>query len=130
MGLLMSIFTWWEGATIGTSFGLRGKSRMGEDSLGNVYYAGGSDANGITRRWVIYNGPNEASRVPAEWFSWLHHQIEDVPDQALPAPRIWEKPPEPNHTGTRLAYRPSGALEAGGQRARGTGDYEAWTPDA
>jgi len=130
MSLNRNPFTWWNGATFGTWFGLRGKTRIGEDSLGNVYWEGGKDPNGIPRRWVIYNGSNDASRVPPEWFSWLHHQIDAAPDQALPAPRSWEKPPEPNHTGTRAAYRPSGALEAGGQRARSTGDYEAWTPDA
>ncbi|TGX55569.1 NADH:ubiquinone oxidoreductase subunit NDUFA12 [Sphingomonas gei] len=130
MSLNRNPFTWWNGATLGTWFGLRGKTKVGEDALGNIYWAGGKDPNGITRRWVIYNGPNDASRVPPEWFSWLHHQIDAAPDQALPAPRNWEKPAEPNHTGTRLAYRPSGALEAGGQRARSTGDYEAWTPDA
>jgi NADH:ubiquinone oxidoreductase subunit len=130
MGLLKSIFTWWEGATIGTSLGLRGKTKIGEDAQGNVYWEGGTDPNGIIRRWVIYNGPNDASRIPPEWFSWLHHQIDAAPDQALPAPRAWEKPWEPNLTGTRLAYRPPGALEAGGQRVRSTGDYEAWTPDA
>lgn len=130
MGLLKSIFTWWEGATIGTSLGLRGKTKMGEDALGNVYYQGGSDPNGLPRRWVIYKGANDASRVPPEWFSWLHHQIDAAPDQALPPPRAWEKPAEPNFTGTRLAYRPPGALEAGGHRVRSTGDYEAWAPDA
>jgi NADH:ubiquinone oxidoreductase subunit len=130
MGLLKSVFTWWEGATIGTSLGLRGKTKIGEDSLGNIYYSGGKDPNGITRRWVIYNGPNDASRIPPEWFSWLHHQIDEAPDQALPPKREWEQPWEPNHTGTRLAYRPPGALEAGGNRVRSTGDYEAWTPDA
>jgi NADH:ubiquinone oxidoreductase subunit len=130
MGYLKSAFTWWEGATFGTWLGLRGKTRVGEDALGNVYYAGGSDTNGRERRWVIYQGANDASRVPPEWFSWLHHQIDAAPDQALPQPRAWEKPAEPNHTGTQAAYRPAGALEAGGLRARSTGDYEAWTPDA
>lgn len=130
MGLLKSIFTWWDGATIGTMLALGGKERVGEDSLGNVYWQGGTDLHGRTRRWVIYNGLNDASRVPPEWFSWLHHQIDDVPDAALPAPRVWEKPPEPNLTGTRLAYRPPGALEAGGRRVAATGDYEAWTPEA
>ena len=129
MGLL-SIFTWWNGATFGTRLGLRGKSKVGEDSLGNIYWEGGTDANGVPRRWVIYNGANDASRIPPEWFSWLHHQIDETPDQALPAPRTWEKPAVPNQTGSRLAYRPPGALEAGGQRVRATGDYEAWTPDA
>lgn len=130
MGLNRNPFTWWNGATFGTWFGLRGKTKIGEDSLGNIYWEGGKDPNGITRRWVIYNGSNDASRVPPEWFSWLHHQIDGAPDQSLPPVRAWEKPAEPNHTGSRLAYRPSGALEAGGHRARGTGDYEAWTPDA
>jgi NADH:ubiquinone oxidoreductase subunit len=53
-----------------------------------------------------------------------------VPDRSLPVPRAWQLPPEPNMTGTALAYRPSGAMEKGGVRAQATGDYEAWTPDA
>lgn len=130
MGLPFPIFTWWNGATFGTRMGLRGKKRVGEDSLGNLYFEGGLDPNGIPRRWVIYKGSNDASRIPPEWFSWLHHQIEGAPDESLPPVRVWEKPAEPNLTGTELAYRPPGALEKGGQRARATGDYEAWTPDA
>ena len=128
MGVLAKIFTWWNGATIGTSAGLRGKARVGQDSLGNVYYEGGRDTNGQPRRWVIYSGSNDASRVPPEWFGWLHHQIDDLPDRALPPQRVWQKPSTPNLTGTNDAYRPSGALEAGGRRAAATGDYEAWTP--
>jgi NADH:ubiquinone oxidoreductase subunit len=77
---------------------------------------------------VIYNGANDTSRVPPDWFSWLHHQIDDVPDRALPPSRAWQKPPVQNLTGTPLAYRPSGALEKGGYRASATGDYEAWAP--
>ena len=127
MGVLASIFTWWNGATIGTHRALRGKSRMGTDSLGNVYYEGGTDPNGITRRWVIYAGANDASRVPPEWFGWLHHQADVLPDD-LPPVRPWQKPAVPNLTGTALAYRPAGALEKGGVRAAATGDYEAWTP--
>lgn len=128
MGVLASIFTWWNGATIGTNWALRGKSRMGADSLGNVYYEGGVDMHGIARRWVIYSGANDASRVPPEWFGWLHHQVDALPDQALPPPRRWQKAALPNQTGTALAYRPAGALEKGGVRAAATGDYEAWTP--
>jgi NADH:ubiquinone oxidoreductase subunit len=130
MGLNLNPFTWWNGATFGTWLALRSKTRVGEDALGNVYYEGGKDPNGITRRWVIYSGSNDASRVAPEWFSWLHHQIDTTPDQALPAPKAWEIPAEPNLTGSQLAYRPSGALEKGGHRAAATGDYEAWTPGA
>ncbi|SFP73304.1 NADH:ubiquinone oxidoreductase subunit NDUFA12 [Sphingomonas rubra] len=130
MGIMTSIFTWWTGATIGTRFyGLRGKTRIGEDALGNVYYQGGQDTNGVPRRWVIYQGANDASRVPPDWFSWLRHMIDDVPDKALPQARAWEKPALPNLTGTALAYRPQGAMEKGGKRAAATGDYEAWSPE-
>jgi NADH:ubiquinone oxidoreductase subunit len=128
MGINLNPFTWWNGATIGTAFGLRGKTRVGEDALGNVYYQGGKDTAGNPRRWVIYNGANDTSRVPPEWFGWLHHQIDDLPDRALPPRRTWQQPAVPNLTGTNAAYRPSGALEAGGRRPAATGDYEAWTP--
>ena len=131
MGINLNPFTWWTGASWGTMiYGLIGKRRMGADALGNEYYEGGSDTAGRPRRWVIYSGANDASRVPPEWFSWLHHQVDDVPGHALPAPRAWQKPGVPNLTGTALAYRPAGALEKGGHRAAATGDYEAWTPDA
>ena len=129
MGFLASTFTWWNGATLGTKFGLRSMAKMGEDALGNVYYQGGKDTAGNPRRWVIYQGATDASRVPPAWFSWLHHQVDDVPDRALPPIRAWQKPAVPNMTGTALAYRPSGAREKGGKRAAATGDYEAWTPE-
>jgi len=130
MGINLNPFTWWNGASLGTMIGLLGKSRVGEDALGNVYYQGGRDTNGNPRRWVIYSGANDASRVAPEWFSWLHHQVDDLPDRSLPARRAWQKPALPNLTGTNLAYRPPGALEKGGHRAAATGDYEAWAPDA
>lgn len=128
MGINLNPFTWWNGATWGTMIGLRGKTRVGEDALGNVYWQGGRDTAGRPRRWVIYSGSNDASRIAPEWFAWMHHQIDDVPDRALPPERRWQKPAAPNLTGTPLAYRPSGALEKGGERAPATGDYEAWTP--
>jgi NADH:ubiquinone oxidoreductase subunit len=130
MGINLNPFTWWNGASWGTILGLRGKTRVGEDHLGNVYYQGGRDTAGAPRRWVIYNGSNEATRVPPEWFAWLKHQVDTVPEQGLPPRRPWQKQAVPNPTGTPLAYRPSGALEKGGKRAAATGDYEAWTPDA
>jgi NADH:ubiquinone oxidoreductase subunit len=128
MGIL-SVFTWWNGATLGTRIGLRGKKKVGDDELGNTYWEGGRAVDGSPQRWVMYNGSNDASRVPPEWFSWLHKQIDDVPDVAMPAARAWQKPMVPNMTGTPLAYRPPGALEKGGDRASAAGDYEAWTPE-
>ncbi len=129
-GLLFGWATWWDGAPLVHRIAIRGGKRIGEDALGNAYYEGKPLPDGRRRRFVLYNGANDASRVPPEWHGWLHHQYDDVPDAALPPPRRWEKEPKPNVTGTVAAYRPAGALEAGGRRAAATGDYEAWTPDA
>jgi len=126
MGLLARTFTWWNGQTWGTwLFTLRKGERVGEDSDGNVYYR---ERNG-RRRWVIYNGEAEASRVPAEWHGWLHHTVDTAPSEQAPVVKAWEKPHQANVTGTTQAYFPQGSLNAGGARARATGDYEAWTPD-
>jgi NADH:ubiquinone oxidoreductase subunit len=126
MGLLKNMFTWWEGATIGTAlFSWRNGVRVGSDAEGNVYFR---DRKG-DRRWVMYQGSNDASRIPPEWYSWIHKQIDGLPDEALPPPRPFQKPAKPNRTGTAEAYRPSGALERGGQRQAASGDYQAWTPD-
>ncbi|MCJ8157145.1 NADH:ubiquinone oxidoreductase subunit NDUFA12 [Sphingomonas sp. LaA6.9] len=131
MGVFKNIFTWWEGATFGTALNtMRNGRKVGEDDQGNLYYEGKKAQGGFTRRWVMYKGQNDSSRVPPEWHSWLHHTIDAAPDQAFPPARNWEREPTPNLTGTAEAYRPAGALEKGGRRAAATGDYEAWTPGA
>jgi len=127
MGILADIFTWWNGAGFSTRmFTRRHGSEVGRDALGNVYYQHRKDPR---RRWVIYQGSNDASRTPPQWTSWLRGQIDDVPDKAMPPARKFEKPALPNLSGTSETYRPSGSLSRGGQRSAATGDYQAWTPD-
>ena len=110
MRALKMIFTWWDGATFGTALFTRFNGvRVGSDVYGNVYF----QAKKGKRRWVIYNGPNDASRIPPEWYAWIHHQIDGLPDEALPPPPKFLKPPMPNMTGTPAAYRPSGSLDRG-----------------
>lgn len=132
MSFFGKIFTWWNGATIGTLLhSWRTGEQVGADAQGNRYFRSRKpDSRGRERRWVIYDGPNDASRVPPEWHGWLHGSFDDVPESYLPPARIWEADYTPNQTGTAAAYRPKGALEQGGMRARATGDYEAWSPDA
>lgn len=105
------LMTWWKG------------ERVGEDQFGNVYYR---ERRG-RRRWVIYKGRPEASKVPPAWHAWLHHTIEAPPTDDY-QPASWEKPHVPNLTGTPHAYRPSGSLLEGGRRPQATGDYEPWQP--
>ena len=133
MNFLLKLFTWWDGATIGTSlFSAFNGEQVGTDAQGNTYFRSKTKktTDGRERRWVIYNGANDASRVPAEWHGWLHGSYDALPESHLPPAKIWEVDYSPNATGTAAAYRPQGALERGGRRARATGDYEAWTPDA
>ncbi len=127
MGLLGSIFTWWNGAGLGTSLWTRRHGEeVGRDHNGNVYYRHRTDPR---RRWVIYEGSNDGSRVPPHWQLWLRGTIEDLPDKALPPVRKFQKKPEPNLTGTMAAFRPDGALGSGKIRPASTGDYQPWTPD-
>ncbi|OJW50191.1 MAG: NADH:ubiquinone oxidoreductase subunit NDUFA12 [Alphaproteobacteria bacterium 41-28] len=101
---------------------------VGEDSFGNKYYREKGPESLKERRWVIYKGIPEASKVPAEWHGWLHHTIKKPPpiDQIKRWP--WEKDHLPNLSGTPYAYRPPGHFYAGGKRTPATGDYEAWRP--
>ena len=128
MGILNTLLravTWWNGQTIGTQvFTWRRGERVGEDSQGNVFYRTRDDA----KRWVIYNGEAEASRVDPEWHGWLHHQSNDIPSKEG-FRRKWQKPHQANMTGTNQAYRPPGHVLEGGNRDKATGDYEAWKPE-
>ncbi len=129
MGLFSNLFTWWHGPGIGTVLFTRRHGReVGRDGEGNVYYRSGSGAS--ERRWVIYNGIPEATRIPPDWHLWMHKTVAQPPTEAPLVPRIWEKPWSPNATGTIAAHVPAGSLDAGGKRARATGDYRAWSPDA
>lgn len=108
-----------------------GAKLVGADGEGNKYYrAKARKGYKRERRWVIYKGEAEPSRVPAEWHGWLHHQTDAVPaDDAKSFRRLWQKPHQPNLTGTDQAYRPQGHLLKGGRRAASDSDYEAWKPE-
>lgn len=125
MGLMRSMFSWWHGPTWGTRlFTWRFGREVGSDGQGNRYFESRAG-----RRWVIYDGANEASRVPPEWYLWLHKTTDLLPEQ-LPVPqRQWQQPHQPNRTGTSGAWARPGALPAGGRRERATGDYQPWQPE-
>jgi NADH:ubiquinone oxidoreductase subunit len=132
--VLKRIFTWWNGATIGTLFTInRLAALVGEDDFGNKYYEARNDKEsydtGRKRRFVIYKGYADASKVPAEWHGWLHYTFDEPPTKAPLLRRSWEKDHIPNLTGTPNAYRPKGSIARGGERARATGDYQAWRPE-
>ena len=102
---------------------------VGTDEFGNRYFLDRrTKGQKRERRWVLYKGAPEASKVPPEWHAWLHWTIQKPPVERAKQ-RPWQLPHIPNLTGTELAYRPPGHTLMGGRRAKATGDYEPWTPN-
>jgi NADH:ubiquinone oxidoreductase subunit len=113
------LYTWFNG------------TKIGEDEFGNIYYQSRNrkDAAGRLKRWVVYKGMAEPSKVPAAWHGWLHYTQEKPPTERVIAQYDWQKPHLPNRTGTPYRHLPPGHILKGGQRAESkSGDYEAWTP--
>jgi NADH:ubiquinone oxidoreductase subunit len=126
MTFFKMLFAWWHHATIGTlvQTWLHGVP-VGTDSFGNRYY----QTKDGRRRWVLYNGTVDGSRVPAEWHGWMHHTSDVLPPPEMKK-KSWEKDYLPNLSGTEGAYHPAGSLTRGGVHAPTTGDYESWSPNA
>jgi NADH:ubiquinone oxidoreductase subunit len=127
------IFTWWNQQTFGTQLWTWAYGELvGEDEFGNRYYRtrrGKIDPTlHIERRWVVYRGYAEPSKVPPSWHGWLHHTVDTPPTQETYEPRAWQKPHRANMTGTPAALRPTGSTLSLGRRPRATGDYKPWTP--
>ncbi len=127
MGILNSLLrgvTWWNGQTLNTQlFTWRKGIKVGEDAEGNVYYRNADSS----KRWVIFNGEIEATRVNADWHGWLHHSWDETPEARPLAHKSWEKPHQENLTGTALAYAPAGSIRR--EKPADRGDYEAWQPE-
>jgi NADH:ubiquinone oxidoreductase subunit len=132
MGLFSDIFTWWNGSTLSTRLYTKSNGRfIGEDTAGNRYY---EDKKGLgpadrPRRWVIYNGEADASKVPPEWHGWLHYIVDEPGNVAYQA-KSWQKPHVPNLTGTPAAYRPTGSILNPTRRRPAAPDYEPWRADS
>ena len=98
--LLRKIFTWWNQDTFGTRlktifFG----KLVGTDELGNKYY---ESKNG--KRWVIYSNTIDASKIPVEWYSWIHFTPNKIEKKHTLEKYEWQKPHQENLTGTDSAY--------------------------
>ena len=125
MNLFKIIFSWWNGQTFGTFLQTLVYGNMvGKDHYGNKYYQNKND----TKRWVIYNGYADSSKVPPKWHSWLHNVVNELPDENLTSNKTWIKTHTPNLTGSQSAYKPRGSLK----NTRGEGDnqseYQSWNP--
>ncbi|MDB9991549.1 NADH:ubiquinone oxidoreductase subunit NDUFA12 [Amylibacter sp.] len=124
MAFLNSLLTWWNSQTLNTRLHTwKNGVKVGEDEQGNIYYTTRDEK----RRWVIFNGEAEASRVNADWHGWLHHTYKETPLSNPLIHKNWEKPHQENLTGTISAYIPDGSLKSTETKKRT--DYEAWKPE-
>ena len=95
------IFTWWNKQTFGTFlktlfFG----TYVGKDELGNKYYK-----NSINERWVIYSSSIDATKITSDWYLWMHHTIDKIPNDKEDK-YLWQKKHLENQTGSKNSYKP------------------------
>tara|TARA_B110000858_G_scaffold151449_1_gene172462 strand:- start:970 stop:1329 length:360 start_codon:yes stop_codon:yes gene_type:complete len=111
------IFTWWHKQTFGTLLKTLffGKF-VGEDSRGNKYYKSKND-----ERWVVYQDNIEASKITSEWFLWMHHTINEIPNKQKKK-HLWQKEHLENQTGTSNAYKPNQISKLNNLKKK----YETW----
>lgn len=102
---------------------------VGEDAAGNRYYQEKflfyKPSYRRPRRWVMYKGFPEASRIPPEWYAWIHFTSERP--LTFQKRHTWQAPYVPNMTGTKQAYRPPASL-AQAHPTTLPQDYEPWQP--
>jgi NADH:ubiquinone oxidoreductase subunit len=97
------IFIWWDQETIGTKLKtiFVGKF-VGKDLFGNKYYESKSG-----KRWIIYSDEIDASKIPNEWYSWIHFTKNNIENKHELEKYEWQKPHQSNQTGTENAYHPN-----------------------
>ena len=97
------IFTWWNQDTFETRIKtiLFGKF-IGQDTFGNKYYESKKG-----KRWVIYFDEIDASKIPVEWYSWMHFTPNKIEKEHDLKKYQWQKPHQHNLTGTDSAYYPN-----------------------
>ena len=101
--LIKQIFTWWNHQTLGTRlYTLFFGKFKGKDYFGNRYYQ-----NKSGKRWIIYNGEVDASKIPNEWYSWIHYLNNKIEHTHELKKYNWQKKNIPNLTGTSKAYHPN-----------------------
>lgn len=109
--------------------------KVGTDEFGNKYYKSAKFLGkhigryNKERRWVIFKGKAEASKIPPYWHGWMHYTFDNIPTESdMKKQYAWQKEYLPNLTGTDYAYLPNGHKDKLGKRDKATGDYSSWRP--
>ena len=112
MNIGTKIYTWIYGTLVG------------DDEFGNRYYCNSKNFEDYTsKRWVIFNGEIEASKIPPEWHRWIHFITNNKPSDNINKFK-WQKKHEENLTGSIKAYKPEGSLA--NKSKKNMKKYETW----
>ena len=108
---LKIIFTWWNKQTFGTFLKTLffGKF-VGSDDYGNKYYKSKKD-----ERWVVYADNIEATKITSDWFLWIHHTIDKIPESKQ-SKFPWQKKHLENQTGSSNSFKPVKIRKNNGNR--------------
>ena len=94
-------FTWWNKQTFGTFLKTLFFGKLvGSDEYGNKYYKSKKD-----ERWVVYSKNIEATKISSDWYLWMHHTIDKIPDKN-DKKHTWQKKHLENQTGTINSFKP------------------------
>ncbi len=103
-----------------SNFFIRLSSRkIGADEFGNEYFL-----NKSGKRFVVYKGLAEPSKVPMEWHGWLHYSTNIAPVKISTRKFSWQKIHLPNLTGTKNSHSPKNS-----SAKKTSAGYEAWRPE-
>ena len=70
------------------------------DEFGNKYYKSKNN-----ERWVVYSSNIEATKITSDWYLWIHHTIDKIPD-IKELKYSWQKKHLENQTGSKNSYKP------------------------
>jgi NADH:ubiquinone oxidoreductase subunit len=102
---------------------------VGRDSFGNRYYCERGKLrapNGSRvrqKRWVLYAGEPEPTKIPPEWHIWLHYTANAPISESMR--KVWQKLHISNRTGTPEAWSPSSPEGEGPASV----NYKLWKPE-
>ena len=119
--MIKQIFTWWHSQTIGTFlYTIFFGKLVGKDESGNKYY----ESRKKDKRWVVYKGEINASKITSDWHSWIHYTSNIKPVEKNYNKYPWQKPHLENKTGTNESYKPNKISK----KSKDFKKYETWKP--
>lgn len=100
---------------------------VGKDKYGNSYYRNFNKFNKQEKRWVIYKGIIEATKIPPLWHRWVHFMTNELPNEKQDEDLPWQKEHRVNFTATSMAYHPNSSKHYTYKKIPSY--YKAWKPN-